>query len=103
MVTEFERRVSEILNVKYVVAVSNATTALEIASRALGLYGEVIVPSYTFIATAHALQWQGITPVFCDIHPETHNIDPSLIEQLKHLKQQVLLCIYGEGLVIQSH
>ena len=82
MVTEFETRVSEILNVKYVVAVSNATTALEIASRALGLYGEVIVPSYTFIATAHALQWQGITPVFCDIHPETHNIDPSLIEQL---------------------
>ena len=44
-------------------------SALEIAIRALGLQGEVIVPSFTFVATAHALQWQGITPVFCDIDP----------------------------------
>ena len=47
----------------------NGTVALEIAIRALGLTGEVIVPSFTFIATAHALQWQEITPVFCDINP----------------------------------
>lgn len=60
----------------------NATVALEIASRALNLHGEVIVPSYTFIATAHALQWQEITPVFCDIDPATHNIDPTKIERL---------------------
>jgi len=50
----------------------NATVALEIAIRASGLKGEVIVPSYTFIATAHALQWQEITPVFCDIDPLTY-------------------------------
>jgi dTDP-4-amino-4,6-dideoxygalactose transaminase len=42
----------------------------------------VIVPSYTFIATAHALQWQEITPVFCDMDPATHNIDPAKIERL---------------------
>jgi dTDP-4-amino-4,6-dideoxygalactose transaminase len=60
----------------------NATVALEIASRALGLKGEVIIPSYTFIATAHALQWQGITPVFADMVPVTHNIDPDSIEPL---------------------
>jgi dTDP-4-amino-4,6-dideoxygalactose transaminase len=41
----------------------------------------VIVPSFTFIATAHALQWQEITPVFCDVDPRTHNLDPALVEQ----------------------
>jgi dTDP-4-amino-4,6-dideoxygalactose transaminase len=56
--------------------------ALEIAIRAAGLKGEVIVPSFTFIATAHALQWQEITPVFCDIEPRTCTIDPDRIEAL---------------------
>jgi dTDP-4-amino-4,6-dideoxygalactose transaminase len=60
----------------------NATVALEIAIRALGLTGEVIVPSFTFVATAHALQWQEITPVFCDIDPRTHTIDPAQIEKM---------------------
>jgi dTDP-4-amino-4,6-dideoxygalactose transaminase len=60
----------------------NATVALEIAIRALGLRGEVIVPSFTFVATAHALQWQQITPVFCDVGARTHNIDPARIEEL---------------------
>jgi dTDP-4-amino-4,6-dideoxygalactose transaminase len=42
----------------------------------------VIVPSFTFVATVHALQWQGITPVFADIDPATHNIDPAVVERL---------------------
>ncbi len=60
----------------------NATVALEITIRAAGLSGEVIIPSFTFIATAHALQWQKITPVFCDIDPRDHMIDPSRVEEL---------------------
>jgi dTDP-4-amino-4,6-dideoxygalactose transaminase len=60
----------------------NGTVALEIAIRAVGLKGEVIIPSFTFIATAHALWWQGITPVFCDIDPVTYNIDPRKVEQM---------------------
>jgi dTDP-4-amino-4,6-dideoxygalactose transaminase len=59
----------------------NATTALQIAIRAAGLSGEVIVPSFTFVATAHALQWLGITPVFCDID-ESFCLDPRRIEGL---------------------
>jgi dTDP-4-amino-4,6-dideoxygalactose transaminase len=55
---------------------------LEIAVLALGLQGEVIVPSFTFIATAHALQWQQITAVFCDIDPATHNLDPRQVERM---------------------
>ena len=82
LVKEFEQRICELLGVKHAVAMCNATVALEIASRALGLSGEVIVPSYTFIATAHSLQWQGITPVFCDMDPSTHNLDAAKIEAL---------------------
>jgi len=81
-VQEFEKRVADLTGVKHCIAMCNATVALEIAIRALGLTGEVIVPSFTFVATVHALQWQQITPVFCDIDPRTHNIDPARIEDL---------------------
>jgi dTDP-4-amino-4,6-dideoxygalactose transaminase len=81
-VQEFEQSVAEMVGVKHCVAMCNATVALEIVIRALGLKGEVIVPSFTFIATAHALQWQEITPVFCDIDPRTHNLDPGRVEQM---------------------
>lgn len=82
LVQEFEARLAEYLGVAHVICMCNATVALEIAIRALDLRGEVIVPSFTFVATAHALQWQEITPVFCDIDPATHAIDPRCIERL---------------------
>lgn len=81
-VREFEGKLAEFLGVGHCVAMCNATVGLEIAIRAAGLTGEVIVPSWTFIATAHALQWQGITPVFCDVDPETHNLDPARVEAM---------------------
>ncbi|MCU1268257.1 MAG: DegT/DnrJ/EryC1/StrS aminotransferase [Acidobacteria bacterium] len=81
-VREFEQRIAELVGVEHCVAMCNATVALEIAIRALGLTGEVIVPSFTFVATAHALQWQEITPVFCDVAPRNHTIDPRKIEQM---------------------
>ena len=81
-VQEFERRIVDMIGVKNCIAMCSGTVALEIAIRASGLKGEVIIPSFTFIATAHALQWQEITPVFCDIDPATHNIDPHQIERL---------------------
>jgi dTDP-4-amino-4,6-dideoxygalactose transaminase len=82
MVQEFERRIAQFLGVKHCVAMCNGTIALEIAIRALGLEGEVIVPSWTFVATAHALYWQGITPVFADIDPATHNLDPDAVRRM---------------------
>lgn len=81
-VEEFERRITELLNVEHCVAMCNATIGLEIAIRALGLKGEVIVPSFTFVATANALQWLGITPVFCDVERQTHSLDPGKVEEL---------------------
>ena len=81
-VQELERRIADYLGVKHCIAMCNATVALEIAARALDFHGEVIIPSFTFIATAHALQWQEITPVFCDVDPTTHNIDAGKVETL---------------------
>jgi len=81
-VQELEGQIADMLGVKHCVAMCNGTIALEIAIRALELSGEVILPSFTFIATAHALQWQKITPIFCDIDPLTHNIDPKRVEEL---------------------
>ena len=80
-VQEFERRVADRIGVRHCVAVSSGTMGLEIAIRALGLSGEVIVPSYTFAGTAHALRWQGITPVFCDVTRGAHTIDVRRVEE----------------------
>lgn len=81
-VQEFEARIADLAGVKHCIAMCNGTIALEIATRALGLTGEVLVPAFTFVATAHALQWQEITPVFCDIDPETYTIDPKQLEKM---------------------
>ncbi len=81
-VRQFEAELASTLSVKHCVVICNATCALEIAIRALDMQGEVIVPSFTFVATAHSLQWQGITPIFCDIDPNTHCMDPAKIERL---------------------
>lgn len=97
MVQEFEHKIEQLLGVKHCIAMCNATIALEIASRALGFKGEVIIPSFTFIATAHALQWQEITPVFCDVDPHTHNLDPNRIEALVTSRTTGILGVHVWG------
>ena len=82
LVQEFEAALCQYVGVKHCVSVCNATIGLDIAAHALDLQGEVIVPAYTFVATAHALRWQGITPVFADMDPVTHCIDPAHVERL---------------------
>jgi dTDP-4-amino-4,6-dideoxygalactose transaminase len=81
-VQELEQRIADYAGVDHCIAMCNATVALEIAIRALGLHGEVVVPSLTFVATAHALQWQQITPVFADVAPGTHHLDPDQVERV---------------------
>lgn len=79
---EFEQRIADRLGVAHCVAVCNGTLGLELVCRALGLTGEVIVPSFTFIATIHALWSVGLRPVFCDVDPLTHTLDPRAVEPL---------------------
>ncbi|MBK8275373.1 MAG: DegT/DnrJ/EryC1/StrS family aminotransferase [Nitrospira sp.] len=77
-----EKEVCQQTGAKYCVALSNCTAGLMMIPRALGLPPgkEVIVPSFTFAATAQALLWNGLIPVFCDCLPETCTIDPEDIE-----------------------
>lgn len=81
VVQELEARVAEKLSVGHCVAVVNGTVGLELLARALDLEGEVIVPGFTFIATAHAFQWLGLRPVFCDVDPRTHSLDPGKLQE----------------------
>lgn len=81
-VREFERRVAEMIGARHCIATASGTSALAIAARAADLEGEVIMPALTYVATPHALQWQRITPVFCDVDPGSHNLDPREVEAL---------------------
>ncbi|TDC61644.1 dTDP-4-dehydro-6-deoxyglucose aminotransferase [Micromonospora sp. KC207] len=72
---EFEERVADMVGVRNCVATCNATAALQLLAHATELTGQVIMPSLTFAATAHAVRWLGLEPVFCDIDPRTGCVD----------------------------
>jgi dTDP-4-amino-4,6-dideoxygalactose transaminase len=103
-VQEFERAIAEMVGVRHCIAMCNGTVALEILIRALGLSGEVILPSFTFVATAHALHWQGITPVFCDIDPHTHTIDPDKARTLITPRTTAIIGVHlwGRGCNVEA-
>ncbi len=75
---EFERLVARYVGVKHAAAVSSGTAALHLLVRALGIGpgDEVLVPSFTFAASVNASLYEGATPVFVDVEPETYNLDP---------------------------
>lgn len=77
---QLEKALAEYLKVPYLSLFTNGTLPLITALQALEIKGEVITTPYSFVATTHALWWNGITPVFVDIDPRTGNIDPSKIE-----------------------
>ena len=93
MVQELETKIQQYLGLKHCICVCNATIGLELLQRALDLKGEVIIPSFTFIATANSLRWQKIRPVFCDIKADTHLIDPDRIEELITEKTSAILAV----------
>jgi dTDP-4-amino-4,6-dideoxygalactose transaminase len=95
---EFESKIARYLGVKHCIATCNATIGLDIAIRAMDLGGEVIVPSFTFIATVHALQWRNITPVFCDVAPGTHHVDPAQVEKLVTPQTTGILALHTWGI-----
>ncbi len=80
LVQQLENEISEKLKLPNFVAVSNGTIAIQMAIKALELKGEIITTPFTWIATVSAITWEGCTPVFCDIEPNTLNIDPAKIE-----------------------
>ncbi len=99
-VAEFERLVAEYVGVRQAVATSSCTTALHLALtlRGIGAGDEVIIPSFTFIATANAVHYTGATPVFVDIDPQTYNIDPDCIEAAITPRTKAIMPVHQIGL-----
>lgn len=80
LVREFEARVAEAAQVEHCVAVCNAGLGMDLVLAALGITGDAIVPSMTFVSTPHVLQWRGMRPVFCDIDRRTLCMHPAAAE-----------------------
>jgi len=99
-VAEFERAVADYVGVRHSVATSSCTTALHLALalHGIGLGDEVILPSYTFIATANSVCYTGATPVFVDIDPQTYNLDPDRIEAAITPRTRAILPVHQIGL-----
>jgi dTDP-4-amino-4,6-dideoxygalactose transaminase len=94
---EFEEALCRYLGVPFVSLFANATIALITALQALRIGGEVITTPYSFVATSHALLWNGIRPVFVDIEPETFNIDPARIEAAITPQTTAILAVHCYG------
>lgn len=77
----FEARLAERLGVRHAVCVTNATIGLSMVAEALGLRGRVILPAFTFVASAQSLLWSGLEPVFCEVDPSTHHLDFAALER----------------------
>jgi perosamine synthetase len=96
-VAEFEAAVALACEVEYAVAVSSGTAALHLAVLALGLEpgDEVLVPAYTFPATANVVALSGLKPVLVDVDPETMNIDPARIELGRRTRATLAVHLFG--------
>jgi len=97
LVARLEAAVCERLGVRHCIAVSSCTSGLMLTMKALGLLGEVILPSFTFFATGHAALWNGLRPVFADCDPETWNIDPRAVERAISPRTSAILAVHLYG------
>lgn len=94
---KLEAALAEYLKVPYVSLFTNGTLPLITALQALRITGEVITTPYSFVATTHALWWNGIKPVFVDIEPETGDIDPNKIEAAITPKTTAIMPVHVYG------
>lgn len=94
---QLEIALCQYLGVEHISLFANGTLALITAMQALRLTGEVITTPYSFVATANALLWNDLTPVFVDIDPETLNLDPRQVEAAITPKTSALLPVHVYG------
>jgi len=97
LVQRFEKEVADFLHLRHIVSVTNGTIAIHMAIRALELKGEIITTPFTFIATISSIIWEGCTPVFVDIDPETLNMDPAKIEEKITERTCAILAVHVFG------
>ncbi len=94
---QFEEAIAAHLSVRHAVAVSSCTTGLMLTYQALGLCGDVIVPSFTFMATVSALVWAGVKPVFADVDVGTTNLSPSAAEAAITPQTSAIVAVHNFG------
>ena len=92
---ELEEKLQKFIGVKHAICVSNATFGLMMVADAMGLAGKVILPAFTFIASAQSLSWAGLEPVFCDVDQDTHQI---ALDQIDSLIDKGVSAIMGVNL-----
>lgn len=98
-VAAFEKEFAAYVGAPHACAVSNCTTALHLALRAVGVKGgEVITVSHTFVATPNSIRYCGATPVFVDVDPKTFNIDPAKLSAAVTPKTQAILVVHQIGM-----
>ena len=95
--TMLERELTEYLKVPYLSLFNNGTIALIVACQSLRLSGEVITTPFTFAATPHVLSWNNIRPIFCDVDPDTMNIDANKIESMITPQTTAILAVHVFG------
>jgi len=95
---QLEKELAEYLGVEHLCLFSNGTLALLTAFQVLGITGEVITTPYSFVATAHSLLWNGLTPVFVDTDPETFNLDADKLEQAINPATTAILPVHCYGI-----
>ena len=96
-VRELEARAAGYLGVRHCVAVASCTAGLMLALRASGLSGDVVLPSFTFSASAHAVAWNGLRPVFADISPHNLLLDPAAAARATGVRTSAILATHTYG------
>ncbi|MDE4453834.1 DegT/DnrJ/EryC1/StrS family aminotransferase [Psychrobacter sp. DAB_AL62B] len=97
LLKELEQRLAEYLGVKNIILVANGSLALQLAYKALELKGEVITTPFSFAATTSTLVWEGLTPIFADINPDSFNINPTSIEECITSKTSAIVPVHVFG------
>jgi perosamine synthetase len=99
-VAAFEQEFASYVGTPHACAVSNCTTALHLALKAVGVVpgDEVVTVSHSYIATANSVRYCGATPVFVDIDPGTYNMNPALIEAVLTPRTRAILCVHQMGM-----
>jgi dTDP-4-amino-4,6-dideoxygalactose transaminase len=96
-VRRLEQQAAEYLGVRHCVAVASCTAGLMLSLRASGLSGDVVLPSFTFSASAHAVAWNGLRPVFADIRPDDLLLDPGAVARSAGVRTSAILATHTYG------